>query len=290
MITVSPFSRNELKELLDVEAEVVYGGVDPRFTPDAEPARRERPYVLCVASHTARKNLKALVPAAAALAREGVDLVVAGGHRPQFAAEAGLDGLHAARPRPGRRSCPASTPAPRRSCCRRLYEGFGLPVLEAMACGHARRRRRHDRAARHRAAAPRASSSPSPEALREALIEPARRRRRARAAARARPRARPRVHVGADRARGRRDRQDGGHDAAQRRREAQRVQARLRGRLGLRDALLGHDGVRRLYDARVEPRAGGVLELHQRLGVGELRAAAWRSARSRCPPPRRSAT
>src|SRR5215218_4275696 len=90
VITVSPFSRNELKELLNVQAEVVYGGVDPRFSPAVAPATRERPYVLCVASHTARKNLRALAPAATALAREGIDLVVAGGHRPQFIAEAGL--------------------------------------------------------------------------------------------------------------------------------------------------------------------------------------------------------
>ena len=57
VITVSPFSRDELQELLGVDAEVVYGGVDARFGPDVEPARRERPYVLCVASQTARKNL-----------------------------------------------------------------------------------------------------------------------------------------------------------------------------------------------------------------------------------------
>src|SRR3954451_16624987 len=90
VITVSAFSRNELKELLDVDAEVVYGGVDPRFAPGAA-LPRARPYVLCVASHTARKNLRALVPAAAALREQGVELVVAGGHRPQFAAEEGLD-------------------------------------------------------------------------------------------------------------------------------------------------------------------------------------------------------
>src|SRR3954452_2440888 len=90
VITVSPFSRHELKELLNVEAEVVYGGVDPRFAPGAA-LPRARPYVLCVASHTARKNLRALVPAAAALRAEGVDLVVAGGHRRRFPAEGGLD-------------------------------------------------------------------------------------------------------------------------------------------------------------------------------------------------------
>src|SRR3954466_14383642 len=90
VITVSEFSRRELRELLGVDATVVAGGVDPRFVPGAPAAH---PYVLCVASHTARKNLRALVPAAQALAREGVELRVAGGHRPQFAAEQGLGAL-----------------------------------------------------------------------------------------------------------------------------------------------------------------------------------------------------
>src|SRR4051812_19209086 len=88
VITVSRFSRDELRALLAVDAEVVYGGVDARFSPAADPGppRRRygltRPYVLCVASHTARKNLGALVPVAGALAGEGIEVVVAGGHRP----------------------------------------------------------------------------------------------------------------------------------------------------------------------------------------------------------------
>src|SRR6185369_7029754 len=74
VITVSEFARAELAELLHVDADVVPGGVDQRFAPDAdpEPARRAlhlaRPYVLTVGSLTARKNLAALVPAAHALA------------------------------------------------------------------------------------------------------------------------------------------------------------------------------------------------------------------------------
>src|SRR4051794_22698826 len=90
VITVSEFSRRELAELLGVEAIVVPGGVAPRFAPGP---KADPPYVLAVASHTARKNLSALVPAARALARDGVELRVAGGHRPQFAAERGLDEL-----------------------------------------------------------------------------------------------------------------------------------------------------------------------------------------------------
>jgi glycosyltransferase involved in cell wall biosynthesis len=136
VITVSEFSRRELAELLGVDAAVVAGGVDARFAPGAHPgpARRDRPYVLCVASHTARKNLGALVPAAAALAREGVDLVVAGGHRPQFAAESGLAGLQLLGHvddafLPGLYAGAEAFVLPSR------YEGFGLPVLEAMAAG-----------------------------------------------------------------------------------------------------------------------------------------------------------
>jgi glycosyltransferase involved in cell wall biosynthesis len=134
VITVSPFSRNELDELLGVEAEVVYGGVDARFTPDAEPAKRERPYVLCVASHTARKNLKALVPAAQALAQDGIDLLVAGGHRPQFAAESGLDALQLLGHVPDE-ALPGLYRGAEAFVLPSLYEGFGLPVLEAMASG-----------------------------------------------------------------------------------------------------------------------------------------------------------
>ena len=102
VITVSAFSRGELVDLLGLDpagVSVVPGGVDAAFHPGADAARARaalglaRPYVLCVASHTARKNLAALVPAARALAAQGDDVAVAGGHRPQFAAERGLEDL-----------------------------------------------------------------------------------------------------------------------------------------------------------------------------------------------------
>jgi glycosyltransferase involved in cell wall biosynthesis len=143
VVTVSEFSRGELSGLLGLapgRISVVAGGVDPAFSPaaDPEPARRAlgltRPYVLCVASQTARKNLRALVPAAAALARDGVEVVVAGGHRPQFAREPGLDALRRLGAVPDA-LLPGLYAGAEAFGLPSLYEGFGLPVLEAMACG-----------------------------------------------------------------------------------------------------------------------------------------------------------
>ncbi len=143
LVTVSEFSRAELADLLGADPAriaVVPGGVDERFSPaaDPEPARRAlglaRPYVLTVASHTARKNLSALAPAARALAADGVDVVVAGGHRPQFAAEAGLDGLRLLG-HVDDALLPGLYAGARAFALPSLYEGFGLPVLEAMAAG-----------------------------------------------------------------------------------------------------------------------------------------------------------
>ena len=143
VITVSEFSRAELTDLLGLAPEritVVSGGVEARFSPAADPAGARaalglaRPYVLCVASQTARKNLGALAPAAARLAADGVEVVVAGGHRPQFAREPGLERLRLLGHvddalLPGLYAGAEAFVLPS------AYEGFGLPVLEAMASG-----------------------------------------------------------------------------------------------------------------------------------------------------------
>jgi glycosyltransferase involved in cell wall biosynthesis len=141
VITDSEFSRSELRELLGIErVSVVPCGVDPAFAPAADAGRARaglglaRPYVLCVASHTARKNLAALGPAARALAADGIEVAVAGGHRPQFAAEQGLGDLRLLGHVPDE-LLPGLYAGAEAFALPSLYEGFGLPVLEAMAAG-----------------------------------------------------------------------------------------------------------------------------------------------------------
>jgi glycosyltransferase involved in cell wall biosynthesis len=134
LIAVSEFTRRELLELLNVPEEkvrVIPNAVGPPFEADGEAAAGD--YVLAVSTLEPRKNLPRLVDAFGRAKLNGCQLLVAGargwggvrlnGDRVRWLGEVRDEEL--ARLYRGAR-CVAYVS---------LYEGFGLPVLEAMACG-----------------------------------------------------------------------------------------------------------------------------------------------------------
>jgi len=131
VIAVSEFTKRELAELLDIPAEkirVIPNAVEPAFTSEGPAA--EGDYVLAVGTLEPRKNLPRVVEAAR---RADIELRVVGA-RGWGDVEIGGNGVRwlghvpddeLARLYRGARC--VAYPS--------LYEGFGIPVLEAMACG-----------------------------------------------------------------------------------------------------------------------------------------------------------
>jgi glycosyltransferase involved in cell wall biosynthesis len=127
VVAVSEFTKSEVVELLHVDparVRVIPNGVEPLFTPAGD--RAEGEYVLAVGTLEPRKNLERVVEAAR---RAGVELRVVGAR--------GWGGVEV----PGwtgRVPDDELARLYRGAACvvyASLYEGFGLPVLEAMASG-----------------------------------------------------------------------------------------------------------------------------------------------------------
>jgi glycosyltransferase involved in cell wall biosynthesis len=142
----SKFTAREVVELLGVTGDrvvVAHPGIDPRFRPDGEAANLGTPYVLAVGTLEPRKNLPRLVRAfRAAVGQASLphELVLAGAtgwQQDPLANELAAEGA-------GRVHVPGRVASNELDALYRgadavvypsLYEGFGLPVLEALAYG-----------------------------------------------------------------------------------------------------------------------------------------------------------
>lgn len=155
VITVSRASRDDIVRVLRVDprkVKVITNAVSPHFVPrDGEEARErvartigvKGEYVLCVSNCLPHKNLDRLVRAFAGLRRRGFegDLVLAGvaaGAAPDLVRIAADLGIGDRVRFPGfvpEEFLPVLYGGARLFVFPSLYEGFGLPPLEAMACG-----------------------------------------------------------------------------------------------------------------------------------------------------------
>jgi glycosyltransferase involved in cell wall biosynthesis len=154
VITVSDASKRDIERFYDVDSSRVcrvYCGIGEQFHPRTEEAvvdicRRygiHKPYVLAVGALQARKNLESVLEAYARLRRQGLPhtLVLVGPkawksqgvfqrlHQLELDDDVQLTGFIDDRDLPAVYSGASCFIFPS------LYEGFGLPPLEAMACG-----------------------------------------------------------------------------------------------------------------------------------------------------------
>ena len=155
IITVSQHSKKDIIETYDVLPEkitVTYEGAGTQFKPIDKPKAKqqilgkygiEQAFILYVGRLQARKNLRRLVDAYGMARKAGVShkLVLAGKHDSLFAGV--LSRIHELKLKDhimllgyvDNEDLPALYNAADIFVYPSLYEGFGLPVMEAMACG-----------------------------------------------------------------------------------------------------------------------------------------------------------
>jgi glycosyltransferase involved in cell wall biosynthesis len=132
VMTVSRFSQSCLARHLGVgDADVVIEGESlSSLAATVAESPREKPFVLYVGAHDRRKNLEVLLEAWARLPFRGTELVVAGCRGEPREGVCWLGETHDVTLAGLYRWCDLFVMPS-------LYEGFGLPLLEAMACGAA---------------------------------------------------------------------------------------------------------------------------------------------------------
>ena len=141
LITVSLFSKHEIIRfypfIKEYQISVVYGAVDcTRFHRLSSIPSPESPFALAVSSIDPRKNFPMLVKAFKGL--EGCQLYIVGKRNHVFSQQNGIDEALSNVKFLGRVSDEELRRLYNQAVCfifPSIYEGFGLPLLEAMTCG-----------------------------------------------------------------------------------------------------------------------------------------------------------
>jgi len=145
IITVSFFSKNELIRFCGIDSEkieVIYEGKEQVFAcePDYSVLHKydlEKPFILAVSSMSPHKNFQAVVRAIELLGATGFQFVIAGGVNPKVF-KSSAEPLSSSVTYLGYVTDEQLRALYEHAACfiyPSLYEGFGLPPLEAMACG-----------------------------------------------------------------------------------------------------------------------------------------------------------
>lgn len=142
ILTVSEFSRQRIIDWSGINSNRVVNiscGVDSQYTPEATPFPSEFPYILCVSNRRAHKNEPRVVEA---FAKANIDstirLFFTGNINKQMmllCKQFGVEDRVVFLGRIPESKLPGLYRGALALVFPSLYEGFGLPVIEAMACG-----------------------------------------------------------------------------------------------------------------------------------------------------------
>lgn len=142
VLTVSEFSRQRIIEWSGVSPDKVINvgnGVDDAYSPDVEPYFPEYPYLLCVSNRKSHKNEPMLIRAfAQAQMDNNIRLLFTGKPTPELEeliTSLGVESRVSFFGFVEEEQLPSLYKGALALLFPSLYEGFGLPVIESMACG-----------------------------------------------------------------------------------------------------------------------------------------------------------